>query len=168
MAVEAIENWARWRIYRAGNELGWPKRDSIGRAMSGMPSTKCIVCNGKGRIVEHDAYGRDIRIECKICAGQGKLAMDPDPHKANPAFIHATRGRNSYDDDPVSQKIDFIVCTELTEPEQAILTMEYTRVGNQNQKLHRLKKEDEISLTHSLYNQMLIEAENKVLDHLTL
>jgi len=88
--------------------------------------------------------------------------MDPDPNKANPAYINGTRGRDSYDDDPISQQIDFIVCTKLDESEKSVLLMEYTHVGNQNQKISRLK------VTHSLYNQMLVDAENKILEHLTL
>lgn len=137
--TDAIEKWIRWRVYRANSELGWPKRDSIGRALSGMPSTKCIVCNGKGRIIEHDADGRDIRIECRICAGQGKLAMDPDPNKANPAYIHSTRSRDSYDDDPTSQKIDHIVCTELSELERVVLLLGFGGNGTQYDQARKVR-----------------------------
>lgn len=157
-----LERWARWRIFRAGNELGWPKRDSIGRAMSGMPSTKCIVCNGKGRVTVNDADKHVFKIECAVCGGKGKIAMDPDPNKANPAYIHSTKGRNFYDDDPTSQKVDFIVCTELTEDERSILLMEYTRVGTQNHKISRLR------VTHSYYNSILVKAEKIIEEGLTL
>ncbi len=159
---ELIEKWIRWRVYRAGNELGWPKRDSIGRALSGMPSTKCIVCDGKGRIVEHDADGRVIRIECRICAGQGKLAMDPDPNKANPAYIHSTRGRDSYDDDPTSQKIDYIVCTELSDNERAVLFMEYAGSGTQQIKAKKR------GISQGYFSKILAEAIGKIEDNLDL
>ncbi len=139
MITDLIEKWARWRIYRASNELGWPKRDSIGRALSGMPSTRCIICNGKGRVVEHDANGRDIRIECNTCAGQGKLAMDPDPNKANPAYIHSTRSRDSYDDDPTSQRIDYIVCMEPTELERAVLILGFGGNGTQYDQARKVR-----------------------------
>ncbi len=163
MPIECVEQWARWRIYRVGNDLGWPKRDSIGKAMSGVPSTRCPICKGEGRAPGHRVGSEARWVDpCPQCNGKGGIKMDPDPKKANPAYIHSTRSRDSYDDDPTSQKIDYIVCTELTESERSILFMEYTRAGNQNHKISRLK------ITHSAYNQTLIDAENKILDHLTL
>lgn len=154
---ELLERWARWRQYRASGELGWAKRDSLGKMMSGMPGTNCPKCHGLGT---HLAKKKKIRKDCDFCNGTGRIRMD-NTTKANPALIRSTAPRYGYDD-PESQRIDFIVCTVITEDERAVLIMEYTRIGNQNQKISRLK------CTHNYYNELRQSAEAKISEQLTL
>ena len=164
---ELLEKWARWRIH-FDHGLGYPQ-DSVGRALSGVPGTKCPICQGQGK-VSGERIGVALQyIICPTCGGAGKVKMDPNPKKANPAFIRSTSPRIK--SDPMSEKIDYLVCTALEKDENAVIFMEYTRIGNQNQKLARLKKTGRklgITFTHSLYNQTLISAENKIDYLLTL
>lgn len=175
-----LERWARWRAYRAGSDLGFPKADSIGRAMSSMPSTKCTTCDGKGKVSGGKIGAAVQSIICPTCGGKGKVTLTardiiirikncPDCNtgkptdrpgevngktcircrgagkirtiraKANPAFIPSTRPRSEYGDDPLSQKIDFLICTKLTEDQRTILVWEYTRNGTQAEKSEKLK-----------------------------
>jgi len=173
-----LENWARWRVYRAGSDLGWPKSDSIGRALSSMPSTKCTTCDGKGKVpggkiglavqsvicptcggnrrVTLKARDVFVRIKncpdcnskptdtpgeingktCLRCRGMGKVRTVRA--KANPAFIPSTRPRSDYGDDPVSQRIDWLVVSKLTEIQRTVLIWEFTRNGTQTEKAAKL------------------------------
>lgn len=133
---DKMEQWARWRQYRAGNDLGWPKRDSIGRAMSGMPGTGCPTCGGKGQADGARVGAKAQHITCPTCGGSGRVKMDPDPKKANPAFIRSTAPQVELDDKQ-SQAIDWIVATVLTEECRNIVKDEYTRAGTQTQKAAR-------------------------------
>jgi len=174
-----LERWARWRAYRAGSDLGFPKADSIGRALASMPSTKCTTCDGRGKVKGGKIGVAFQSVICPTCGGRGKVAMKardifvrvkncPDCNygpkctpgeingktcircrgvgkvrtvraKANPAFIPSTRPRSEYGDDPMSQRIDWLICTELTENQQVILIWEYTRNGTQAEKADKLE-----------------------------
>ncbi len=115
--------------------------------------------------MEHDADGRKIHIECKICDSQGTIKMDPDHLKANPAFIYSTRGRDSYDNDPISLEIDYIVCTVLTETQNSVLMLAYAGNGTQEMKAKRVKPE---KVSQSYFSRILTETEQKIEENLFL
>lgn len=136
---EKLEQWARWRHYRVSGELGWSRRDSLGRAISGMPSTRCPKCQGRGRIMAKQIVGAAMQYEsCPVCSGAGRVRLDPDPNKVNPAFIRSTTGGGPYYEDAQSQRIDYIICTDLSEHQRNVIIYEYTRPGRQSDKAGRL------------------------------
>lgn len=167
---DLLEKWARWRVYRANSYLGWPRADSLGRAMSGMPGTGCPTCGGKGKAPGAKLGIADQYVICPTCGGSGRAQLDVRDKrvvkrcnacdgtgevdhkwchkcrglgqlvevekKANPAFIPSTRPKD-FDEDTMSQRIDFLICTELTEFQRSILLWEYTRPGIQAEKAEK-------------------------------
>lgn len=145
-----MERWARWRIYRATGELGWPRKTLLGKILDGLPSTRCPVCQGRGKVpVPVGRFGRELPwILCPQCHGDGKVKADPHGEKANPAFIKGTYDP-TFGDDPLCQKIDRIVCSKLTEYERSIVIGEYTSNGTQAHKAERL------NISQSYYSKLL-------------
>lgn len=133
----------------------------------------CPTCGGEGRVTMEDKPARQTTRKCKLCDGRGEYQgktcfacrgigeIVQVYYKINPAGIRGTRHLGK-DDDPMSQKIDFLICTQLTEAQSAVVILEYGWTGNQNQKISRLK------VTHSEYNRTLEESEDILTKLLTL
>lgn len=148
--VEALEQWARYRQGRIDGGLGWPKKTILGKLRDGLPTNLCPICIGKEKPVHN----------CPVCGGDGRVRLDVQDNKANPAFIRGNGPRYSYDDDPQSQRVDWLVCTVLTEDERVVVIHEYCRTGNRNSKIARLH------ITHSFFNELLDSALFKIQEKL--
>lgn len=141
--VALCERWARWRHTRTTNGLGWPRVTLLGRFLDGMPSTKCIVCQGRGRVAGHRVGAQAPFVHCPLCFGQGRVKADPDTACVNPAFIRATySGSTHCDEDESSARIDSLIAALSTQDRTRtlyfILIFEYTRLGTQAMKAERL------------------------------
>jgi hypothetical protein len=155
---EVCERWARWRHYRMGGGLGYPSRTILGKLLDGMPGKKCPTCRGSKRF-KCGIIGHVVQyITCPQCSGQGEVKHDADIKKVNPYFIRPT----NYEEkpDPVSERMDWLYCTELAELERNIIWAEYVLNGNRNVKIGRLK------VTHAYYNATLTQAHQKLADGL--
>lgn len=149
---EILEQWARWRRYRASGDLGYPRKTILGKILDGLPSTTCTLCHGAKRVAGN-RVGADARwVTCPQCSGEGKIKADPDGVKVNPAFIRSTASPAGYDDDPQSQHVDWLVCVKLTEYQRSVLLIEYTHNGTQEMKATRE------GISHSYYSRTLRDA----------
>lgn len=144
--VEALEQWARYRQGRIDGGIGWPKKAILGKLRDGLPTNLCPVCIGREKPIHN----------CPVCGGDGRIKLEVRDDKANPAFIRGNGNRQSYDDDPQSQRVDWLICTVLDEDERVILIKEFCDTGNRNTKISRLH------ITHSYYNEVLDSAMEKI------
>lgn len=127
--TEVLEQWARYRQGRIDGGTGWPKKTILGKLRDGLPTNLCPICIGK----EKPAHN------CPVCGGDGRVKLDVKDSKANPAFIRGNGSRQSYDDDPQSQRVDWLVCTELTENQREVLISAFCRSGTQTTKARELR-----------------------------
>lgn len=159
---EQMEQWARWRHYRWG---GYGKTLTE-KFIEGMPGTRCPACGGRGKRGHEvcatcggagqarldQSTARPVITVCPLCKrgeingrtcmrcrGSGVRAMVN--LKINPAHIRSTY---QTPDDPVSQRIDRLVC-ELRRRDELlgywfVVWAEYcdTRGGTQASKAQRL------------------------------
>lgn len=86
--VGIMEEWARWMVQR--NFHGWPAKTILGRCLDDMPSTRCTVCSGRGKIPGHEVGSSREFIKCDVCKGLGKVPMTASSTKINPALIAGT------------------------------------------------------------------------------
>ena len=100
------------------------------------------------------------KVTCPVCVGARRVKMDFSPSKANPMLIHGNGSRYGWNDDPVSQKVDLIICTIITDDQKAVVIQEFTKNGTQNDKIRRLR------MTHSTYNELLDEAVETVANNI--
>lgn len=130
---EQLERWARWRHYRYG---GYGKTLTE-KLIEGMPGTRCPSCSGSGKrakqvcgtcygaghvhmlpetdrvrvtacthcLVKGKSLGEINGRTCVVCRGSG--VRTTVENKVNPAHIRSTY---QSPDDPVSQRIDRLVC----------------------------------------------------------
>lgn len=152
IALEALERWARYCAIREDGGTGWAKRTLLGRMLDGMPGTTCPKCLGKGHVHIQPDTGPKVKLECPTCDGQGRVKLDTRETLVNPALIMPTGSKARYDDDPVAQRVDWIICAHMTEDSRIILRLQYLRNGTQEQKARRLR----ISQGH--YSKILGEA----------
>lgn len=156
---DVCDRWARWRHSRGSGGLGFPSRTILGKLLDGMPGIKCPACLGAKRL-ECGVIGHVVQyITCPQCSGQGEVKHDGDIHKVNPYFIRSTAGYVEKED-PVSERVDWLYCTDLTELERNIIWSEYALNGNRNQKISRLR------VTHQYYNDELDKAHRKLAEGL--
>ena len=164
--IEIFHTWARYRDDKTHNNGGWPRQVTLGKLLDGMPGTDCPRCKDAltGASVGYihiQAEGiAPQKVPCPICDGARKVKMDASPNKANPVLISGNGNRYGWNDDPVSQKVDLIVCTILTEDQRVVVIQEFTKNGTQNDKIRRLR------ITHSRYNGLLDEAVQTVAENL--
>ena len=123
-----METWARYRIGRVDGCLGWPKKVLLGKWRDGLPTNLCPVCIGREK-PHHN---------CPVCGGDGRVKLEARDNKANPAFINGNGQRFHYDDDPVSQRIDWLICVQLTEYQREVVIATFTRNGTQEQKARKM------------------------------
>lgn len=116
---EILERWARWQ---SENQEGlyWPSKTFIGACLSLMPSNKCTLCQGRGRIKN---------ILCENCAGTGKVKFRSTRNRINPAFIRSGDGRNrvprKVNEDELSQRVDRIIASSLMDTQKSVLFAEF-------------------------------------------
>jgi len=156
--VDLMERWARYRQGRIDGGTGWPRQVTLGKIMDGMPGTDCPRCkdavtgSSVGYIHVPGPGGIKQKTTCPICEGARKVKVDSSPNKANPALIHGSGPRMAFDDDPLSQRIDWLVCTALTEDQRAVVMAQYTQGGTQTMKARRL------GISQGYFSELLGEA----------
>ena len=161
--VEILEAWARYRQGRIDGGTGWPKKVLLGKLRDGMPGTNCPKCSGSGKVkIEAPNIGIR-RVDCPVCDGNGRVRLDPTGNKVNPALIRGNGHRTHFDDDPISQRVDWLVCTVLTEDQRAVVMAQYTERGTQATKARRLEGG---AISQSYFSKILEEAETILMENL--
>ena len=163
--IELFHTWARYRLDPHYN-TGWPHQVTLGKLLDGMPGTDCPRCKDAvtgasvGFIhIEAEGVARR-KVECPVCNGERKVKNDNSPNKANPMLIHGSGSRYGWNDDPVSQKIDLIICVKMTERQKEVVIFEFTKNGTMRDKIKKLR------MTYSQYNGFLDEAVETVAENL--
>lgn len=140
--VPLCQRWAEWRLTRNSDGLGWPRRTVLGRVLDGMPSTKCIACQGSGRVAGHRIGAVVAFVHCALCEGAGRVKADNDPACCNPAFIRSTAPFASDREEVISERVDALVAglggADETRSLYFVLFFEYTRSGTQRMKAQKL------------------------------
>ena len=149
--IEIVECWARYCTRGNGSGLGWPRKTLLGKWRDGLPSNLCPICIGREK--PHQ--------DCPVCGGDGRVKLEAMDNKANPAFITGNGPRSYHDDDPRSQRVDWIVCTMLTDDERTIIRAEFLENGNRNMKISRLR------IRHSTFNELLDSALDRIAEELS-
>ena len=162
--VEILEAWARYRQGRIDGETGWPKQVLLGKLRDGMPGTNWPKCSGSGKVRVEAPGVAAMRVDCPVCDGEGRVRLDPTGNKVNPALIRGNGHRTHFDDDPISQRVDWLVCTVLTEDQRAVVILQYTTKGTQAMKARKLEGG---AISQSYFSKILEEAENVLAYHLT-
>ena len=101
-----------------------------------------------------------LKVQCPVCHGDRRVKIDHSPSKANPMLIHGSGSRYGWNDDPVSQKVDLIICTIMTDKQKCVVIQEFTKNGTLRDKIQRLR------MTYSQYNGYLDEAVETVEENL--
>lgn len=160
--VDVLERWARYRVGRIDGGIGWNKQTLLGRVLGGMPGTDCPRCKDAvtgaslGVVwVEAPGVARR-RVACPSCDGARKVKLDTNPSKVNPALITGSGPRSAFDDDPLSQKVDWLVCVALTEDQRVVVLAQYTRHGTQKLKATRL------GISEGYFSRLLGEAHDLI------
>lgn len=163
--IEILHTWARYRLDPHYNS-GWPRQVTLGKLLDGMPGTDCPRCKdaltgASVGFIHIDAEGlAKQKVTCPVCDGARKIKLDYCPSKANPMLISGNGNRYGWNDDPVSQKVDFIICAVMSDNQRLVIIQEFTHNGTQNDKIRRLR------MTHSIYNETLEEALSVVEENL--
>ncbi len=149
---ELMELWVRWRCSGHRRQLGYGPT-MIGRMLDGMPSTKCTICNGAGKVAGHRVGAWADHVTCPNCAGKGKIKALSTMYKINPVCIQSTHRES---DDPVSERIDQLVAGLSQEGKTLkywfILYYEYLRSGTQEMKAAKM------GWSQQYYSRLLQEA----------
>lgn len=148
--IDVLEQWAKYCSHRDDGGLGWPKKTILGKARDALPTNLCPVCIGKAKPVHN----------CPVCGGDGRVKLDVRDNRAIPAFIRGNGYRATYDDDPQSQRVDLIICTELSEIQKSVVILVYCRYGTYAQKAGKVKKSD------TEFSKILSEAHEIIERHL--
>jgi RecJ-like exonuclease len=131
------------------------------RVGSSLAFLTCPLCNGKGKIdtdphvrggltkpcgrCDKDSTGKptgEINGKtCSSCRGTGRIT-NHDNAAVNPAFLRSTKQGAYIEDDQISQRIDWLICTAITEDERIVVMHEYRWSRTRLQALARLKVGD--------------------------
>ena len=155
--IDIMHNWARYMVDPPHNN-GWPRQVTLGKLLDGMPGTDCPRCKdavtgASVGFIHITAPGIAAqKVECPVCFGARRAKLDHSPNKANPVLIRGNGSRYGFDDDPISQKVDKIVCTCLTETQKSVIIITYTGKGKQTWKAHQLK------ISQSYFSEILGKA----------
>lgn len=142
--IEIMNNWARYRVDPRHNG-GWPRQVTLGKLLDGIPGTDCPRCKdavtgASVGFVHISAPGLAAqKLECPVCNGARRAKLDASQSKANPVFIHGNGSRYGCNDDPVSQKVDRIICTYLSDAQKHVVISSYTENGTQTWKARKLR-----------------------------
>lgn len=144
---DLMQRWEIWRDARRKEtlaKLGYGE-SFLKKCLDGMPGTICPLCRGKDE-------------ECPVCDGSGKIQLETNNKRINPAFIRSTFYKSG--DDKTSEQIDRIICQMRNTPKLLgfyfVLIQEYTRIGRQSDKADRL------NLSHGNYRWRLNRAHKLV------
>jgi hypothetical protein len=164
--IEIMERWARYRHGREDGGTGWPKQVMLGKLLDGMPGTDCPRCKdaltgASVGFIHIDAEGlAKQKVTCPVCSGARQVKIDYSPSKANPMLISGNGNRYGWNDDPLSQRIDWLVCMVIDDDERIVVMAEFTQNGNRNRKIARIR------ITHSVFNDLLDSALGKIAKNL--
>jgi hypothetical protein len=147
---EVLEAWARYSQGKADGGIGWPVKTMLGKWRDGLPTNICPICNGREKP----------RHNCPVCGGDGRVKLEAKDNKANPAFITGNGPRTHYDDDPRSQRVDWLICTALTEYQRTVVISTYKVNGTQTQKARKM------GISQQYFSQLLGEAHETILERL--
>ena len=161
--TELLETWARYRIGRIDGGTGMPSAVLLGRLLDGMPGTDCGRCKDAvtgasvGYIYVNAPGIARQKVVCPVCDGRRRVKLDPDPRKTNPACIRGSGHHQGIPDDPVSQRIDWLICTALTQDQREVVMAQYTKPGTQEHKASRM------GISQGYLSRLLGEAYNIIL-----
>ena len=160
--VSVMEEWARWMVQR--NFHGWPAKTILGRCLDDMPTTKCTVCDGRGKIPGSEVGSSYQFIKCEVCKGLGKVPTASTATKINPAFIQSTDSTYRIPKvqfNHIAYKVDLVVQNTLTDRQKGVVYVEYQEPGSQYRKAKIL------GINQRTYSDHLIRAHTKVAQCLT-
>lgn len=163
--IEILHTWARYRLDPHYN-TGWPRQVTLGKLLDGMPGTDCPRCKDAvtGASVGYIHIAAEgiarLKVTCPVCSGNRTVKIDTSPAKANPVLIRGNGSRYGWNDDPISQKVDLIICTLLTDRQKEVVIEEFTKGGTMRNKIQRLR------MTYSQYNGHLDIAVETVAENL--
>lgn len=123
---------------RGGDTKPCPHCESpdTGKPLGEKDGRTCIHCRGSGRVTNHDNAA------------------------CNPAYIKATKQGGYIKDDPISQRIDWLICTAITEDERVVVMHEYRWSRTRQQALARLH------VGQQYFNETLSDALRKIENNL--
>lgn len=128
---QIMERWARWRIYRAKDELGYGECVT-GKLLDGMPKIKCTYCIRGEQIIL--IKGKTIKMQCSACQGTQWMAPRISGLAVNPKLIRGTGGKYP---DELSSRVDTLVCA-LNMVQQSVVFAEYVHIGTRELKQDRI------------------------------
>jgi len=141
--------------HRVGSALAWidpcPQCHGSGKVAGDLEAdqssrtVKCGECKGRGEVNGST---------CVPCRGKGKITHIHH-YRVNPAGIKATKPPGA-SDDPTSLRIDWLVCTALTEDERAVVMHEYCLSRTRQMALKRLR------IRHQTFITLLDCAKDKI------
>ena len=146
---EVMERWARWRVFRARDELGFGEC-MTGKLLDGMPKIKCTCCVRGVQSI--NIKGTLRKIPCSACHGAEWVIPPIAGVKVNPKLIRATGGRYT---DSTSLRVDVLYC-ELRAIHQSVIVEEYWHDGS------RATKQDRVGVGRKLYERTLNEAHQHI------
>ena len=142
---EIMEKWARWRVYRPRDELGYGECIT-GKLMDGMPKVKCTYCIRGVQIVM--IKNKAVKMPCSACDGTEWMMPKLSGIAVNPKLIRGTGGK--YPDDQ-SVRVDRLVCS-LPALQQHVVFAEHVYLGT------REMKQDRIGVGRRAYDTALNDA----------
>lgn len=148
---EIMERWARWRHYRAKDELGIGEC-MTGKLFDGIPKVPCTDCAGKGKKMA-SVQNVMVWLECRVCGGDGIITPSRSGVRVNPKLIRATGWKYA---DGTSIKVDRLYCNDMALLHKLVVAEEYWWSGP------RSTKEDRIGIGRYLYERTLREAHDIV------
>jgi hypothetical protein len=152
---ELLQRWAAWRRQgRLGAEVGWSNKTLTGKLLDGLRGTRCPTCGGLGTMPGGRFRAKPATLVCSTCDGEGKILLDREPEKANPALIRPTyRGSEEH----TLVLVDHLVCAlrqgPKTQKHFLVLWAEYVSQRYATQQ----RKADGMGISHSYYRKLVHE-----------
>ena len=145
-----MEEWARWAFLKPYNS-GYPSITTLGKMLKDMPSAKCTLCDGSGKLSGRKWHIQGF-ITCPQCDEKGRIRVQDISLKINPAFIHTTRHychipRIQFNH--LAYQVDIVIRNRLTSRQQQIAAIEYQEPGT------AWKKARLLNINPSVYSRHL-------------
>lgn len=157
--IDLLDRWGKWCCKRVNLRLDWPHQTMLGKALSGMPKSRCGLCSGQRQVPGWRVGVNAPWITCPQCT-DGQVNKTVAADKTNPAFIAET-GDGS-DADEVYFQIDHIYATELNDSQKDAIYTEYIDPKGKTQEINARK----LGHTQSWYSKLLNQAYTKFEDNL--